>query len=101
MDKYICTDPSILHLYILLSLVKRIVLTFHSRVSSKMASNLPCADCSIFVSINGFAEYIQLIRDTTGFNVTLLTSCRNDICGALWGFGNSDVSGIGVSKPVL
>ncbi len=58
-------------------------------------------DCSVLVDIHGFKEYTQLIRNETGFNATLLRFCQNEICGALWGVGNPDVSGIGVGESSL
>jgi hypothetical protein len=54
-------------------------------------------NCSSLVSRTSFASYIQLLNATTGFNLTLLEACKGDICNALWGDGNSDIAGIGVS----
>jgi len=54
-------------------------------------------DCSALADMTGFQEYMQLIRNETKFNTTLLGFCQNEICGALWGVGNPDVSGIGVT----
>ncbi|KAK1825786.1 hypothetical protein QBC39DRAFT_377093, partial [Podospora conica] len=56
-------------------------------------------DCSDLVSSQvsqeRFKAYLDLIREHTSFNNTLLSECHAQICGALWGYGNSDLSGIG------
>lgn len=57
------------------------------------------ANCSLLIARKDFAGYIQELNLTTGFNVTLLEACKGDICNALWGDGNADISGIGVSLP--
>lgn len=46
-----------------------------------------------------FEEYIGLIRDVTGQKISNITMapCLQEICSTLYGTGNSDVSGIGVS----
>lgn len=54
-------------------------------------------NCSSLVSRTSFASYIQVLNATTDFNLTLLEACKGDICNALWGDGNSDIAGIGVS----
>lgn len=51
---------------------------------------------TLLASRTSFATYVQELNATTGFNVTLLGACQNDICNALWGDGNADVSGIGM-----
>lgn len=55
------------------------------------------ANCSALTSRSSFASYVQAINSTTQFNETLLTACQSNICNALWGDGNADISGIGVS----
>ncbi|KAK3328583.1 hypothetical protein B0T19DRAFT_462203 [Cercophora scortea] len=61
-----------------------------------MACNQTQLDCSVFSDMSGFQQYMELIRNETDFNATLLGFCRNEICGVLWGIGNPDVSGIGI-----
>lgn len=73
----------------------------HDKPDCKMASECSPIDCSALVPISGFQEYITHVRDETGFNTTLLRFCQMEICGALWGVGNPDVSGIGVSLTTL
>lgn len=43
-----------------------------------------------------FRAYITLVREHTSFNDTFW-ECKFAICGALWGYGNTDLAGIGVS----
>jgi len=54
------------------------------------------ANCSLLISRTDFTSYVQELNSTTDFNLTLLESCKGDICNALWGDGNADISGIGV-----
>jgi hypothetical protein len=54
------------------------------------------ANCSLLASRTDFGGYVQELNSTTGFNVSLLEACKGDICNALWGDGNADISGIGV-----
>ena len=53
-------------------------------------------DCSTLADLDAFPEYIELLRNETAFNPPLLAYCQSDICSALWGIGNPDVSGVGV-----
>ncbi|CZR57808.1 uncharacterized protein PAC_07697 [Phialocephala subalpina] len=60
-------------------------------------SNSPSfANCSLLVSRTDFASYVQDLNSTTAFNATLLEACKSDICNAIWGDGNADISGIGM-----
>ncbi|KXH65935.1 hypothetical protein CSAL01_10802 [Colletotrichum salicis] len=36
-------------------------------------------------------------KSTTSFNITELDRCKEEICGAIWGDANPDISGMGVS----
>lgn len=58
-----------------------------------------CSDLvsSQVVSSQGFRAYLDLVRDHTSFNGTLIRECKFAICGALWGYGSTDLAGIGVS----
>jgi hypothetical protein len=57
-------------------------------------------DCSALAQqTGGFQDYIDRVRNHTSFNTTLVEFCDSEICGALWGIGNPDVSGIGVCLP--
>ncbi|KAI9724105.1 MAG: hypothetical protein M1812_000824 [Candelaria pacifica] len=53
-------------------------------------------DCSGLVSRTDFASYISAIRNATGNNFTRVEDCKADVCNALWGSGNADISGIGM-----
>ena len=67
-----------------------------------MVTNGSLFDCSPLDSQKGgFKDYITQLREQTGFNSTYLQFCESEICGAVWGIGNSDVSGIGVRRPCI
>ncbi|KAM7210423.1 hypothetical protein V8F06_014196 [Rhypophila decipiens] len=51
--------------------------------------------------ILAFEDYISTLRGATAFNQSLLEQCRSSICGALWGYGVPDISGIGVAVGYL
>lgn len=59
------------------------------------------ANCSLLVARTDFASYIQIVHTTTGFYESLLEACKGEICNALWGDGNGDISGIGVAFPLF
>jgi hypothetical protein len=59
--------------------------------------NSTFANCSLLATRTSFTAYVQALNTTTDFNTTLLEACQSDICNALWGDGNADISGIGVS----
>ncbi len=61
-----------------------------------MSNESYMANCSSLATLSDFAGYVQKLNFTTGFNVTLLEACKSNICNALWGDGNADISGIGV-----
>lgn len=53
-------------------------------------------DCSQWTKLNDFSEYIQDLDSKTQFNKSLLEYCKSEICNAIYGTGNPDISGIGV-----
>ncbi|KAK4960431.1 hypothetical protein LTR10_003327 [Elasticomyces elasticus] len=53
-------------------------------------------DCSSLATRNDFDAYIALLFSETHGNFTLLQECKPQVCTALWGQGNSDISGIGM-----
>jgi hypothetical protein len=57
--------------------------------------------CNGLSSRTGFSEYIALLRNVTNDDFSLIKNCRVEICGALWGLGNPDVSGIGMAVGYL
>ncbi|KAG9235323.1 hypothetical protein BJ875DRAFT_276889 [Amylocarpus encephaloides] len=63
-----------------------------------MASNeTQLGSCDALSTRGSVVDYMQVINTTTnGFNESLLELCRSNICNSLWGFGNSDISGIGM-----
>lgn len=61
-----------------------------------MANN-SSIDCSNLSSRTNFASYIASISNATGGDFSLVNECRASVCGALWGSGNPDISGIGMT----
>ncbi len=60
-----------------------------------MANNTSI-NCHSLVSRTNFPSYIASIRRATANNFTLVSQCQAEICNALWGSGNPDISGVGV-----
>ena len=54
--------------------------------------------CSSLAHRTSTEEYAEKILRITDWNVTLIESCKREICGAFWGTGNPDISGTGVSR---
>ncbi|KAL2039666.1 hypothetical protein N7G274_007525 [Stereocaulon virgatum] len=59
-------------------------------------ANTTSIDCSKFASRTSFPNYIATIRSVTANNLTLVDHCKSQVCNALWGSGNPDISGIGM-----
>ena len=57
----------------------------------------PSVNCSLLATRNDFDAYAKELLATTNGNLEVLSSCKVEVCGALWGYGNGDISGIGVS----
>jgi hypothetical protein len=55
-------------------------------------------DCSSLAVRKHFKDYIQALNLTFTGNFNLVEKCKPQVCNALWGSGNPDISGIGVSK---
>lgn len=55
-------------------------------------------NCRALESLEGFDDYIALLRNETGLSKTGLSECRREICVAIWGDGNPDISGIGIRQ---
>lgn len=53
--------------------------------------------CSQLGTRTNFKTYIQLLSNATGGNFSLASGCKSEICAALWGSGNSDISGVGMT----
>lgn len=58
-------------------------------------------DCIGLDAFKDFGVYMALVRNRTSFDEALLRQCHLPICGALWGYGLPDISGIGVSLVVV
>lgn len=63
-------------------------------------SKILVPNCSLLAQRADFAEYIKAVNGTTSFLPELLEACKSNICAALWGDGNADISGIGVRKTL-
>ena len=57
-------------------------------------------NCTKLMSLGDFNGYIDQLRTETNFDASNLTLCRDDICNAIWGTGNPDISGIGVRRTL-
>lgn len=56
--------------------------------------------CSLLDVRKGFAEYVALLHNASGLDLDLVKTCKSDVCVALWGGGNPDITGVGVCKAV-
>lgn len=52
--------------------------------------------CSQWKDLNDFSEYVESLHSKTRFNKAILELCHREICNAIYGTGNPDISGIGV-----
>jgi hypothetical protein len=70
-------------------------------VLSKMSGTCLPGECASLQSITSFTAYVGCMRNVTSQDLTVsaMTKCRQPICSALYGIGNADISGIGVSPP--
>jgi hypothetical protein len=53
-------------------------------------------DCEALETRNAFKNYIQTLENATHGNFSQARACRLEVCSALYGAGNPDISGIGV-----
>lgn len=53
-------------------------------------------ECSQWKDLNDFSEYVQSLHSKTRFDKAALELCHSEICNAIYGTGNPDISGIGV-----
>ena len=58
--------------------------------------NTTLVPCSNLDSRTDFSSYIADVRRLTDNNLSLVSDCQTEVCNALWGSGNPDISGIGV-----
>lgn len=57
--------------------------------------------CTALSTRTDFDGYVALLKNITGGNFSLVSECREEVCGALWGSGNPDISGIGMTIGYL
>lgn len=53
-------------------------------------------DCSKLRVLDDFGHYVDAIVQETQFQRDRMESCKLEICSAIYGTGNPDISGIGV-----
>lgn len=58
----------------------------------------PGPNCSQLAVRTDWSTYARKLLDQTHGDVQLLDQCKLEVCGALWGEGNGDISGIGVGE---
>lgn len=64
-------------------------------MNSEMRPQNPCQK---FETLTNFEDYIDSLRDTyQNITADAMEGCKKEICTTVYGTGNSDVSGIGVS----
>jgi hypothetical protein len=56
------------------------------------------ADCYKLTAVDDFTKYVETLSDETGYEDSRLQACKPVICQAIYGIGNPDISGIGVTK---
>ena len=69
---------------------------YHPSYSKPAMANRTFISCGSLDSRTSFPNYIAKIRNATADNFTLVSQCKAEICNALWGSGNPDISGVGV-----
>lgn len=57
--------------------------------------------CSHLETLDDFGDYVVSLDSETSFDATALKRCRPEICNAVYGTGNPDISGIGVCHSIL
>jgi len=60
-------------------------------------TNTTSVDCSQLGTRTDFKNYINLLSNVTGGNFSLVSGCKSEVCTALWGSGNPDISGVGMT----
>lgn len=53
-------------------------------------------NCDALVDMDDFTKYVGILAKQTDFEEARLEVCKNEICIAVYGTGNPDISGIGV-----
>lgn len=55
-------------------------------------------NCSLLATRTNFDIYAAKLVSVTNGDLKLLNECKTEVCSALWGQGNGDISGIGVYR---
>ncbi|ORY19879.1 hypothetical protein BCR34DRAFT_595319 [Clohesyomyces aquaticus] len=60
-------------------------------------SNHSVVDCANLASRSHFESYVSSLSKAFNGNFSLVDTCKAEVCGALWGTGSPDISGIGMT----
>ena len=58
-------------------------------------------NCTALAVRTDFDNYARKLLNSTENDLERLSQCKLEVCGAIWGQGNSDISGIGVRYNTL
>ncbi|UPL01686.1 hypothetical protein LCI18_012620 [Fusarium solani-melongenae] len=58
-------------------------------------------NCSALEHMKDSIKYVEALQSETGFNEDSLSLCKSEICTAVYGTGNPDISGIGVAAGYI
>lgn len=61
-------------------------------------STINCSDLS---SMTTFPAYVTKMRQVTSNDFSVISQCKPEVCNALWGSGNSDISSIAVGSATV
>lgn len=59
-----------------------------------MATQVSCKDLKILYNLK---DYLFTVESQTQYSTAALEECKDEICRAIWGETNPDISGIGAS----
>lgn len=59
------------------------------------------SNCSQWAALDDFSSYVDSLGKSTEFDKGKMQVCRTEICTAVYGTGNPDISGIGVGLVQL
>lgn len=59
---------------------------------------MPTPNCASLANYESLKQYATILEEETSFVIEELEKCKVEICSALWGIGNPDIAGAGVSS---
>lgn len=60
-------------------------------------NNSTALNCYPLLRYTSFEQYVEAIFNVTGGDLDRVDVCKAEVCSAIWGTGNADISGSGVS----